>query len=105
MSDVTPIALDLDLGELEAENEADDAQPQGKKMGLVPMAIAAVAAAGVAGGAAFVLTPGAKDINPACAELLAAQEDRHGDAEHSPAADDHGSDRGAEAAHDRQQPA
>lgn len=99
MSDVTPIALDLDLGELEAENEADDAQPQGKKMGLVPMAIAAVAAAGVAGGGAFVLTPGAKDINPACAELLAAQEDGHGDDGHSPSTDDHGSDHGAEAAH------
>lgn len=106
MSDVTPIALDLDLGELEADAGDEESTPKGKGLGLIPMVAAAVVTAGVAGGAAFVLTPGAKSVNPACAELLAAQEDGHGEsAEHSPTANnDHGSghdeEQAAKTAHD-----
>ncbi|WP_428408221.1 flagellar basal body-associated FliL family protein [Hyphococcus sp.] len=97
MSDVTPIALDLDLSDLETDAGEEDAQPKGKKLGLIPMAIAAVAAAGVAGGAAFVLTPGAKNVNPACIGAEDGAEkhgEDHGEAEshgedHADAANEH----------------
>lgn len=46
--------------------------PKGKGLGLIPMAAAAVVVAGVAGGAAFVLTPAPKEENPACIEAAGA---------------------------------
>lgn len=49
------------------EMEAEDT-PKKKGLGLIPMLAAAAVAAGVAGGAAFVLTPGAKETNSACIE-------------------------------------
>ncbi len=105
MSDVTPIALDLDLGELEAQAGEDDAAPKSKGLGLIPMVAAAVVAAGVAGGAAFVLTPSAKEINPACIDATEGGEEGHGD-EHDggheeghAAAESHGDDHGEASAH------
>ncbi len=56
--------------ESEAENGAADEEaeeaPKAKGLALIPMIAAGVVAAGVAGGAAFVLTPGAKEENAAC---------------------------------------
>ena len=70
---------------------AGEDAPKKKGLGLIPMVAGAVIAAGVAGGAAFVLTPGAKHENPACVEG-AGEEGAHGEA--APAeecvAEDHG---------------
>lgn len=109
MSDVTPIALDLDLGELEAQAGEDEAAPKSKGLRLIPMVAAAVVAAGVAGGAAFVLTPGAKEVNPACIDDAENDDGGHGDEhgseqnnghekEHT-AAESHGDDRGDTSVH------
>ena len=105
MSDVTPIALDLDLGELEAQAGEDDAAPKSKGLGLIPMVAAAVVAAGVAGGVAFVLTPSAKEINPACIDAAEGGEEGHGDEHDSghddghAAAESHGDDDGQASDH------
>ncbi|WP_133162289.1 flagellar basal body-associated FliL family protein [Hyphococcus luteus] len=68
--------------ESEAENSAEDAEaeetPKAKTLGLIPMIAAGVVAAGVAGGAAFVLTPGAEEENAACIEAAGG----HGGDEH-----------------------
>lgn len=56
----------------------EDAQKK-KGLGLIPMIAGAIVAAGVAGGAAFVLTPGPKEENAACIES-AGQDGAHGEA-------------------------
>ncbi len=94
MSDVTPIALDLDLGELESEADGEEAAPKSKGLGLIPMVAAAVVAAGVAGGAAFVLTPGAKEVNPACIDPAESGGEAHGDDHEADAS--HGEDHDGE---------
>ncbi len=89
----------------EATDEEAGEATQKKGLGLVPMIAAAVVVAGVAGGAAFVLTPGAKEINPACLDAAAQDEaDEHGaekDA-HGEEKDSHGAKKdshGAKAEH------
>ncbi len=69
------------------ETDAAEAgeEPKAKGLGLIPMAAAAIVVAGVAGGAAFVLTPSAKEENPACIEAS----DGHGE---ETAPDEHGED-------------
>lgn len=57
---------------------AGEDAPKKKGLGLIPMIAGALAAAGVAGGAAFVLTPGPKEETPACVEDAAAT-DAHGE--------------------------
>ena len=85
----------------EATDEEAGEATQKKGLGLVPMIAAAVVVAGVAGGAAFVLTPGAKEINPACLDAAAqdeadehgAEKDAHGEEKDSHGAkDEHGED-------------
>ncbi len=63
LSNDTPINSNAESNGAEAEDAA-----KGKGLGLIPMIGAAVVAAGVAGGAAFVLTPGAQEDSPACTE-------------------------------------
>lgn len=77
----------------DGDNDAASGEdaPKKKGLGLIPMIAGAVVVAGVAGGAAFVLTPGAKHEDPACLES-AGEEGAHGEA--APAeecvAEDHG---------------
>lgn len=90
--DATPKEADPESAT--SEEDGEDA-PKKKGMGLIPMVVAGLAAAGVAGGAAFVLTPGGgKDDHACIAESHDAgkdhgaeshEENNHGD-------DDHGED-------------
>lgn len=72
------------------ETEAGETgeEPKGKGLGLIPMAAAALVAAGVAGGAAFVLTPSAKEENPACVEAAEPHDDEAAH-EEAPESEDH----------------
>lgn len=77
MSNETPKESEAEISAEDAE--AEEETPKAKGLGLIPMIAAGVVAAGVAGGAAFVLTPGAKEENPACIEA-AGDHDAEGDA-------------------------
>lgn len=79
LTDETPNKDEPEVSADEAED--GDAKQKGKGLGLIPMVVAGVVAAGVAGGAAFVLTPGAQTVDPACL-----------DAEHAEAAGEHSED-------------
>lgn len=70
---------------------AGEDAPKKKGLGLIPMIAGAIVAAGVAGGAAFVLTPGAKEESPACADS-ASEDGAHGEsaAAEECVAEDHG---------------
>ncbi len=75
--------------------EAEGAETAKKKgLGLIPMVAAAVVAAGVAGGAAFVLAPGGGSAVPGCdAEMIDehGEQKDHGEGEHGDV-DEHSED-------------
>jgi flagellar FliL protein len=103
--DAKPEKPDPESGAPEDGAEGEETAKK-KGLGLIPMVAAAVVAAGVAGGAAFVLAPGGAGDAPGC---VVAEVDEHGeskshdeDATHDEAAagcaeataDDHGGDKG-----------
>ncbi|MEX6634692.1 flagellar basal body-associated FliL family protein [Hyphococcus lacteus] len=87
MSDAKKTNADADAP---AENEDGEADVKSKGLGLIPMIIGAVAAAGVAGGAAFVLAPSGS-TNPEHAEQSADGD--HVTDDHGEKKTDHGDDK------------
>ncbi|MEO1137022.1 MAG: flagellar basal body-associated FliL family protein [Pseudomonadota bacterium] len=74
--DATPKEADPETAESEEDGEET---PKKKGMGLIPMAIAGIVAAGAAGGAAFVLTPTASDPDACVIDESHAGESAHDD--------------------------